>query len=244
MSTRICLALALILAACASQEPPPAEHPRPTRANAQDDFQRRYAESQAAMQAQLNASVAAQQREMAQQQAAYAQQQAQQQAGYAQMFDEAVRERDEQQAAKAAAHKAHCESSRPRRLAAAQDAISKHVAMLTAVARRQDEITSRCSYEDTRGVHVERQRTSSGVIFRTREVGDPSELKCRGGIPKGLKREHVDFVLTYGEIAETEVWRLAENSNDCIAHDRAAGFNTEATLADLEALRAILALEL
>jgi hypothetical protein len=34
------------------------------------------------------------------------------------------------------------------------------------------------------------------------------------------------------------------NSNDCIAHDRAAGFNTEATLADLEALRAILALEL
>lgn len=159
-------------------------------------------------------------------------------------------EKDEKEERRASALAAKCEASRPVRLADLKEKIKDYHAEIKKLAPHVEWIEKHCKQEDTRGVLVERERTKSGVIVRTKAVGLEEDVTCNAPMPAGLTKGRAARIIYWNTLEPTDSVNLNYDSdrNDfgqenslCAAVDRAAGIDLHVTMSDFEGQKAILA---
>jgi hypothetical protein len=138
-------------------------------------------------------------------------------------------------------HEEECAVTRPSRLAQTKEHITAFITDLKKAYPHAHWIEKHCRYEDTRGVLVQRQRTSDGVVIRTKDVGKESEATCDGPRPGGVTAAMVEFVLDADAEAPVYSGRLLEENRRCVGPDEAAGVELIVLAKDGPGMKAILA---
>lgn len=91
-------------------------------------------------------------------------------------------------------HAARCAADRAQRVADTKRMLVEHLAWFDANRERFAYFKSHCTFVDTRGIKVTRERVKDGVILRSKSVGEAEELRCdaKPGRPKGIDDAWVD----------------------------------------------------
>lgn len=138
------------------------------------------------------------------------------------------------------ANRNQCAESRPSRLKDVQAQVRSWRAFIQRMQPHMGWIKAHCKVEDTRGILVQHEHTSEGVIIRTREVGAEEEAHCTGAMPKGVTQPDVAALLMNTGDERLYDGEYVDENQGCADADREAGFDMFVTLTDFEGQKALL----
>jgi hypothetical protein len=140
----------------------------------------------------------------------------------------ATKKRDEQSL------RDECARSQAHRAEQLQQSAKEAKRALEIGAKYAKWVASQCSTVDTTGTHVSLEKSGGGVVMRTRKVGRPDDVVCRGAMPAGVTR---DDVRAYLENVEPQpLWAGA----GCFDFDRPLGLDARTSNKDAAGIQKVI----
>lgn len=155
--------------------------------------------------------------------------------------DQARADKASEERTRLSALEAECSPDRAERLKDLKVQVGDFLADVKVMAKNEAWLAKHCERVDTRGVLVQRERTSSGVVVRTKEVGEEEEAKCNAKRPPGVTQELVELYLQMaaGERIGVYNGEYLQKNTICREADSAAGIDFFVTVGDADGVKAI-----